>query len=74
MVRCKNNFGAPSDDERCPPRLTVKEKNKGPKKTLAKKKHKRGDVDAETAVAVAAAAERAERGVGIHIGDHLTAV
>jgi hypothetical protein len=37
MVRCKNSFGAPNDDERRSPCLTVKEKNKGPKKTLAKK-------------------------------------
>jgi hypothetical protein len=50
----------------------VKEKNKGPKNTLAKKKHKRGDADAEIAATVAAATERAERGVGVCIGDHLT--
>jgi hypothetical protein len=48
--------------------LTAKEKDKGPKKTLAKKKHKRGDADAETA---AAAAEHVERGVGVRTGDHL---
>ena len=27
MVRCKNDFGAPDDDERRPPRLTAKEKD-----------------------------------------------
>jgi hypothetical protein len=37
MVRCKNSFGAPRDDERRLPHLIVKDKNKGPKKTLAKK-------------------------------------
>jgi hypothetical protein len=39
---------------------------------MTKKKHKRGDADVETAAAVVAAAERAERGVGVRIGDHLT--
>jgi hypothetical protein len=70
MVHCKNSFGAPprGGDERRPPCLTAKEKDKGPKKMLAKKKHKRGDADAETA----AVAERAKRGVGVRIGDHLT--
>jgi hypothetical protein len=73
MVRCKNSFGAPpgGDDERHPPCLTAKEKNKGPKKVMTKKKHKHGDVDAEMALAVAAGAEHAERGVGVRIGDHL---
>jgi hypothetical protein len=72
MVCCKNSFSARSDDERHPPRLTAKEKNKGPKKVMTKKKRKHGDADAETAVAVVAAAEHAERGVGVCIGDHLT--
>jgi hypothetical protein len=49
----------------------VKEKNKGPKKTLANKKHKRGDADVEITATVAAATEHAERGVGVSIGDHL---
>jgi hypothetical protein len=74
MVRCKNSFCAPLGgvDERRPPRLTAKEKDKGPKKTLAKKKRKHGDADAEIAVAMVAVAERAERGVGVRIGDNLT--
>jgi hypothetical protein len=73
MVRCKNSFGAPpgGGDERCPPRLTAKEKDKGPKKMLAKKKRKRGDADAKIAVAMAVVAKRAERGVRVHIGDNL---
>jgi hypothetical protein len=53
------------------PRLIAKEKDKGLKKMLAKKKRKCGDVDAETA-AVVAVAEHAERGVGVRIGDHMT--
>jgi hypothetical protein len=72
MVRCKKGFGAPDDDERRPPHLTTREKNKGTKKTVTKKKRKCGDVDAETVAVVAAAAECVERGVGVHIGDHLT--
>jgi hypothetical protein len=71
MVYYKNSFGALGDDERRPPRLTAKEKNK---KVMTKKKNKRSDADVETAVAVAASAERAERGVGVRIEDHLTAL
>jgi hypothetical protein len=76
MVCCKNNFGAPpgGDDERHLPRLTKQEKAKRPKKTVTKKKCKRGDIEAQRVV-VAAAAERAERGgrgSGIRIGDQLS--
>jgi hypothetical protein len=39
---------------------------------MTKKKCKRSDADVETAAAVVAVAERAERGVGVRIGDHLT--
>ena len=72
MVRCKNAFGAPGNDERYLPLLTAQEKAKGSKKMLAKKKRKHHDANVEMAIAVAAAAERAERGVGVHVGDHLT--
>jgi hypothetical protein len=76
IVHCKNAFVAPSDDDgqRRSPRLTAKEKNKGPKKVMTKKKRKHGDADAETAAVMAAAAKRAERGVGVRIRDHLTAL
>jgi hypothetical protein len=62
IVHCKNAFVAPSDDDgqRRPPHLTAKEKNKGPKKVMTKKKRKHGDADAETAAAMAAAAEHCE--------------
>ena len=72
MAHCKNIEGGPSDDERCPPRLTEQEKAKGPKKVLAKKKRKLADREAERAAVVAAIAERAERGgrgSGVHIGE-----
>jgi hypothetical protein len=54
--------------------LIAKEKNKGPKKLMTKKRRKCGDANAKTVVAVAAAAKHAERGVGVRIGDHLTAL
>ena len=47
----------------------------GPKKMVTKKKHKRGDTEAERVAAVAAVIERAERGgrgSGVHIGDQLS--
>ena len=75
MAHCKNVGGDPDDDERHPPCLTEQEKGKGPKKTITKKKRKRGDTEAERAATVAAAAERAERGgrgSGICIGDPLS--
>ena len=40
---------------------------------MTKKKRKHGDIEAERAVAIAAAAECTERGVVVRIGDHLTA-
>ena len=57
MAHWKNIRGGPSDDERCPPRLIEQEKAKGPKRTVTKKKHKRGDIELERAAAVATAAE-----------------
>jgi len=75
MAHCKNVRGGPSDDERRPPHLIEQEKGKGPKKTTSKRKRKRGDIEAERAAAVAASAERAERGgrgSGIRIGDQLS--
>ena len=70
MVRCKN-AGGPGNDKRRPPRLTMEQKEKGPKKVLAKKKHKRGDIEAERATIVAASkcAERGGRGSGVHIDE-----
>ena len=47
MAHCKNVGGGPGDDETRPPRLTEQEKVKGPKKTVTKKKHKHGDIEAE---------------------------
>ena len=74
MARCKNAGGGPGDeDPRPPPRLTAQQKGKA--KTTTKKKHKRDDVEVERAVAMAAAAERVERGGsrgGIHLGDQLS--
>ena len=75
MTRCKNVRGGPSDDERRPPCLTEQEKETGTKKTVTKKKHKRGDIEVERAAVVAAAVEHAEkggRGSGISIGDQLS--
>ena len=75
MAHCKNIGGGPGYDERRLPCLTEQEKGNGPKKTTSKKKHKRGDIEKERAVAVAAIAERAERGgrgSGIRIGDQLS--
>ena len=75
MARCKNAGGGLDDDEWRPPRLTEQEKGKGPKKTITKKKRKRGDTEAERAAAVAAVTERAKRGgrgSGVRIGDQLS--
>ena len=75
MAHCKNVGGGPSNDERRPPRLTEQEKAKGLKKTITKKKHKCGDIEAERAAAVVAAAEHAERGgrgSSVRIGDQLS--
>ena len=75
MAHCKNVGGGPSNDERRPPRLTEQEKAKGLKKTITKKKHKCGDIEAERETAMAATtecAERGGRGSGIRIGDQLS--
>ena len=75
MARCKNARGGPNDDERCPPRLTEQEKAKGPKKTVTKKKQKRGNIEVKRAAVVAATIERVERGgrgSGVCIGDQLS--
>ena len=75
MARCKNVEGGPGNDDSHQPRQTEQEKGKGPKKTITKKKRKRGDTEAERAATVAAAAEHAERGgrgSGIRIGDQLS--
>ena len=72
MAHCKNVGGGPGDDERRLPRLTEQEKAKGPKKTVTKKKHKRGDIEEERATTIATVAERAERGgqgSGVRIGE-----
>ena len=74
MARCKNVGGGPSDeDPRPPPCLTAQQKGKAKKTT--KKKRKFDDVEADRVAAVAATAERAERGgssSGICIGDQLS--
>ena len=62
MARVKNTGGGPGDeDPRPPPRLPTDVKGKVTKK-LATKKQKYADADTERAAAVAATAERAERG------------
>ena len=75
MVRVKNAGGGPGDeDPRRPPRLPTDPKGKATKK-LATKKRKYADADTERAAAVAAAAERAERGgarSGVVIADQLS--
>ena len=61
MARCKNARGGPDDEDPRPlPRLTAQEKGKA--KKITTKKRKFGDAETERAVAVAAAAERVERG------------
>ena len=62
MVRVKNVGGGLGDeDPRCPPRLPTDPKGKATKK-LATRKRKYPDADIARAVAVAEAAEHAERG------------
>jgi hypothetical protein len=58
MARCKNVGGALSDRDESPPRLT--EVSRGKRKKIITKKRKRTEV--EVALAVANAADRAERG------------
>ena len=74
MARVKNVGGGLGDEDPRPlPRLTGQEKGKAKKTTT--KKQKLVDVEAERAAAVAAAAERAERGgawSGVHISDQLS--
>ena len=75
MARVKNAGGGLGDeDPRPPPRLPTDVKGKATKK-LATNKRKYADVDTERAAAVAAAAERAERGgarSGVQIVDQLS--
>ena len=75
MAHVKNAGGGPGDeDSRPPPRLATDVKGKAMKK-LATKKRKYADADTERAAAVAAAAERAERGgarSGVVITDQLS--
>jgi len=62
MARVKNVGGGPGvKDPRAPPYLPSEVKGKATKK-LATKKRKYADADTKRAAAVAAAAERAERG------------
>ena len=69
MARCKNVGGGTGDEDPTPlPRLTTQQK--GNTKKTTKKKRKFNDVEVERATAVAAAAERTER--GIRIGDQLS--
>ena len=74
MARCKNTGGGPVDeDPRPPPCLTTHEKGKA--KKITTKKHKFVDAEIERAAAMAAAAERAERGGsrgGVRIADQLS--
>ena len=74
MAHVKNAEGGPGDeDPRPPPRLLADVKGKA--KKLATKKRKYPDADTEKATAVAAAAERAERGgarSGVIIVDQLS--
>ena len=71
MACVKNTRGGPGDEDlRPPPRLPTEVKGKA--KKLVTKKHKYADADTERAAAVAAAAERAERGgarSGVQIAD-----
>ena len=74
MACVKNAGGGLGDEDLRPlPRLTTQEKGKAKKTTT--KKQKLIDVEAERAAAVAAAAERAERGgarSGVRIVDQLS--
>ena len=62
MARTKNVGGGPGDDDRRPPPcLPIGTKGKATKQVTSKK-HKYPDTETARAVAVAEAAERAERG------------
>jgi hypothetical protein len=70
MVRYKNASGAPSDEDKSPPRRT--EVAHGKRVKIAAKKRKMTLTEAEVAQAVADAAELVERGgrsSGIRIGE-----
>ena len=75
MARVKNIEGGPGDeDPRPPPRLPTDVKGKATKK-ITSKKRKYADADTARAAAVAAAAERVERGgarSGVPIVDQLS--
>ena len=75
MARVKNIGGGPGDEDLRPlPRLPAEVKGKGTKKTTSKK-WKFADADTARAAAVAATAERAERGdarSGVVIVDQLS--
>jgi len=74
MAHTKNVGGGPGDDDRRPPpRQPTGSKGKATKQVTSKK-HKYPDAETARAVAVAEAAERAERGgaySGVVIADHL---
>ena len=73
MARVKNTGGGPGDEDlRPPPCLPTEVKGKA--KKLAMKKRKYADADTERATAVAAAAERVERGArsGVRIANQLS--
>jgi hypothetical protein len=70
MVRCKNAGGAPGDGDDSPPRRS--EIARGKRIKILARKKKKTLTEAEIALAVADAAEQAERGgrsSGIHIGE-----
>ena len=69
MARCKNMGGGLGDDERHPPPSSGRDKGKGQMAKLAKKKRKRPDRATQIAIAIAEAADRAERGGSIQIED-----
>ena len=75
MAQVKNAGGGPGNEDPRPlPRLPVDVKGKATKKTTSKK-WKYADADIARAAAVAAAAERAERGgarSGVQIADQLS--
>ena len=74
MARVKSARGGLGDEApRQPPRLPVDMKGKA--KKLVMKKRKYADANTERAIAVAATAERVERGgaqSGVQIADHLS--
>ena len=75
MAHVKNAGGGPGDEDARPlPRLPTDVKGNATK-NITLKKRKYADADTAGAVAVAAAAERVERGgarSGVQIADHLS--